>query len=225
MYLYGIQEYISYLSQQIQAYQRKNSLKTNLFFRYPFFWHEIRQKKGYFFHNDKPEITMKRILLIVFSGIFIFSLTAQETKNTIPSVTIRNLEGAQVNTSDFSNDGKPFIISFWATYCKPCVREFNSLTDVYEEWQEETGVKLFAISIDDSRTSNNVLPFVNGKGWEFDFYLDINGDFKRAMNVNLVPHTFICNGNGEIVWQHTSFAEGGELEMLEVIRGLTEQPK
>jgi len=168
---------------------------------------------------------MKRILLIIISGILLTSLHAQKAKSTIPSVTIRNLDGVQVNTADFSNDGKPFIISFWATYCKPCVREFNSLTDVYEEWQEETGVKLFAISIDDSRTSNNVLPFINGKGWEFDFYLDVNSDFKRAMNVNLVPHTFICNGKGEIIWQHTSFAEGGEMEMLEILRGLLIEEK
>ncbi len=163
---------------------------------------------------------MKRIIIALISGLILFSSFAQNSKVTIPSVTIRNLDGEQVNTADFSNDGKPFIISFWATYCKPCIREFNSLSEVYEQWQEETGVKLLAISIDDSRTSNNVLPFVNGKGWEFDFYLDVNGDFKRAMNVNLVPHTFICNGNGEVVWQHTSFAEGGELEMLEIIREL-----
>lgn len=156
-------------------------------------------------------------LLFVSNGI------SQEQVSTIPSVMIRNLDQEQINTADFSNEGKPFIISFWATYCKPCMREFASLAEVYEEWQEETGVKIFAVSVDDSRTSNNVLPLVNGKGWEFDFYLDTNGDFKRAMNVSLIPHTFICNGKGEIVWQHTSFAEGGELEMLNIIRELIEK--
>lgn len=149
--------------------------------------------------------------------------SAQDTQNKLPAVTIRSLDGKQVNTKDLGNDGKPFVISFWATWCKPCVREFTSLAEVYDEWQEETGVKIIAVSVDDSRTSNNVLPFISGKGWEFDFYLDTNGDFKRAMNVNLIPHTFIINGKGEVVWQHTSFSEGGELEMLEIIKGLTEE--
>jgi cytochrome c biogenesis protein CcmG, thiol:disulfide interchange protein DsbE len=160
-------------------------------------------------------------LMIMFLGSG--SLNAQDSKNNLPSVTIRSLDGKQLNTKDFHNEGKPFVISFWATWCKPCVREFTSLADVYDEWQEETGVKIFAVSIDDSRTSQNVLPFISGKGWEFDFFLDTNGDFKRAMNVNLIPHTFIVNGKGEVVWQHTSFSEGGELEMLEVIKGLIEE--
>jgi cytochrome c biogenesis protein CcmG, thiol:disulfide interchange protein DsbE len=166
---------------------------------------------------------MKKIilLLVVVSFFCSYKLIAQETgANRIPTVTIRTLDGTQFSTADLNNDGKPFVISFWATWCKPCVREFTSLSEVYEEWQEETGVKIFAISVDDSRTSQNVMPFISAKGWEFDFFLDVNGDFKRAMNVNLIPHTFILNGNGEVVWQHTSFAEGGELEMLEIIKGL-----
>lgn len=166
---------------------------------------------------------MKTLQFVLFFFVISLSGIAQEAKNTIPPVTIRTLDGKQINTSELNNDGKPFIISFWATYCKPCVREFTSLMDVYNDWQEETGVKIFAISVDDARTSNNVPAFVSGKGWEFDFYLDTNGDFKRAMNVNLIPHTFIVNGKGEVVWQHTSFAEGGELEMLEIIKGLIEE--
>ncbi len=164
-------------------------------------------------------------MLISLLGCFFSLQTAisQETKNKIPSVTIRTLDEKQINTSELNNDGKPFVISFWATWCKPCVREFTSLAEVYEEWQEETGVKIYAVSVDDSRTSKNVLPFVSGKGWEFDFLLDTNGDFKRALNVNLVPHTFILNGKGEIVWQHTSFAEGGELEIIEIIRDLIKE--
>ncbi|HOV11924.1 MAG TPA: TlpA family protein disulfide reductase, partial [Bacteroidales bacterium] len=74
------------------------------------------------------------------------------------------------------------------------------------------------ISIDDSKTSANVSPLVNGKNWDYEVYLDINSDFKRAMNVNLIPHTFVINGNNEIVWQHTSFSQGSELELINIVR-------
>jgi hypothetical protein len=40
------------------------------------------------------------------------------------------------------------------------------------------------------------------------------------MNVNAVPHTFILNGKGEVVWQHTSFSEGAELDVINVVRKL-----
>ncbi len=103
-------------------------------------------------------------------------------------------------------------------WCKPCIRELTTIADVYDDWIDETGVKLYAVSIDDARSSAKVLPTVNGKSWDYEVLLDQNSDFKRAMNVNMIPHTFIINGNGEIVWQHTSFAEGGELEMFEILK-------
>jgi thiol-disulfide isomerase/thioredoxin len=163
---------------------------------------------------------------LLISYIFISNSFSQETEKKeqkltkIPSVDIKTMEGGTFNTSNFSNDGKPIIISFWATWCKPCIKELTTIAEVYDDWKKETGVKLIAISIDDSRRIASVSPLVNGNGWDFEVYIDTNSDFKRAMNVNLIPHTFIINGNGEIVWQHTSFAEGGELELIELIKKL-----
>ncbi len=61
-------------------------------------------------------------------------------------------------------------------------------------------------------------PYVNGRGWEYEILLDPNGDFQRALNVNNVPHTFVFNGNKEIVWQHNSYTEGDEYELYEIIK-------
>ena len=150
---------------------------------------------------------------------FTLSFTS-DNKRSLPTENVKSLDGKIVSTSTFQNDGNPIIISFWATWCKPCVHELNTIAEVYEDWQEETGVKLIAISVDNSRTSGGVMPMVNGKGWEYEVYLDENGDFKRAMGVNVVPHTFLVDGNGNIVWQHTSFTEGSELELIELVRRL-----
>jgi len=166
---------------------------------------------------------MKRIVFItlclLISGV-IFAQNTEKKVKKLPSIVIKTVDGKTINTSELSNNGKPMIISFWALWCKPCQKELAAINEVYEEWQKETGVRLIAVSIDDSRSSANVLPTVNGKGWSYQVLLDVNGDFKRAMNVNQIPHTFIINGNGEIVWQHTSFAEGGELELINLIRKL-----
>jgi thiol-disulfide isomerase/thioredoxin len=163
---------------------------------------------------------MKNLTLlfaIILSGTVMF---AQNDKRSIPSATVKTLNGGNFNTSDFSNDGKPMIINFWATWCSPCKRELNNIAEVYDEWVEETGVKLIAISVDDARNMGKVAPYVNGKGWEYEVYIDPNGDFKRAMNVNNVPHTFLVNGKGEIVWQHNSYSEGDEDELFELTKKL-----
>ena len=153
-------------------------------------------------------------LLILMAGMLSFT----SGNRPLPKVDVKTLDGRVVSTSTFENDGKPIIISFWATWCKPCIHELTTISDVYEDWQDETGVKLIAISVDNSRTSGGVLPLVNGKDWDYEVYLDENKDFQRAMGVNLVPHTFVLNGKGEIVWEHTAFTEGSELELIEVIR-------
>lgn len=147
------------------------------------------------------------------------SLIAQEHKGkTLPEVTVKTITGENFNTLDIDNNGDPIIISFWALWCHPCIKELTTIADVYEDWQDETGVKLYAVSIDDARSTAKVGPLVNGKAWEYEVLLDPNGDFKRAMNVNMIPHTFVLDGNKNIVWQHTSFAEGAELDLIEVIK-------
>lgn len=163
---------------------------------------------------------MKKLILLSVLIVTIFAFTYPNEKRTIPSINVKNLEGKTVNSSDFKNDGKPMIINFWATWCSPCKRELTNIADVYDDWVEETGVKLIAISIDDARNAGKVAPYVNGKGWEYEFYIDDNQDLKRALNVNNVPHTFLVNGKGEIVWQHNSYAEGDEDELYEAVKKL-----
>lgn len=135
----------------------------------------------------------------------------------ISSADVKTLSGEVVNSKTFSNHGKPMVISFWATWCKPCVKELNAYNENYTDWVEETGVRIIAISTDDTRSSSRVAPYVNARGWEFDVFLDENGDFKRAMNVANVPHTFLLDGNGKIVWQHTSYVDGDEEELYQKI--------
>ena len=163
--------------------------------------------------KNKMKKTLISILFILANTICI----AQSKNTTLPSVSIKSVEGKTINTDSFENQGNPIVISFWATWCKPCAKELNAISEVYDDWQEETGVKVIAVSIDDSRNAAKVGPFANGKDWPFEIYIDPNSDLKRALNVNAIPHTFLLNANKEIVWQHTSYLDGDEEELYEEI--------
>ena len=135
----------------------------------------------------------------------------------IPSVEIKNLNGKIINTSEFDNNNNPIIISFWATWCKPCKQELENIHEVYEDWQEETNVKLIAISIDDSRNSAKIKPMVDAKGWEYEVYQDSNREFASKMGVNPIPHTFLLDGNKNIVYDHVTYTDGDEEKLYEKV--------
>ncbi len=168
-----------------------------------------------------------RFIPIILCAIFFMpnNGVAQIAKKDreFPSVDIKMVDGRNFNTSEIANDGKPIIISFWATWCKPCIKELSTIADEYETWQEETGVKLIAISIDDARNMAKVAPFINGQGWDYEVYIDLNGDLKRAMNVNTVPHTFLLNSNKEVVYSHNSYSPGDEAALYEHVLELIEK--
>ena len=159
---------------------------------------------------------MKKLILTI-AVIGIFTTLSLSQNRTLPSVEVKTLNGSNFNIQKIENSGNPIVISFWATWCKPCKKELNAIAEVYEDWQEETGVKLIAISIDDTRSMTKVAPYVNASDWDYDVYLDPNGDLKRAMGISTVPHTFLLNGKNEIIWQHKGYVDGDEDGLLEQI--------
>lgn len=138
----------------------------------------------------------------------------------LPSVMLKTLDGKTIDTSKLNNDGKPFIISFFATWCKPCNRELKAIHEKYADWQEETGVKVVAISIDQAQNINKVKPLVDSEEWEYEVLLDPNSDFSRAMGVRMIPHVFIIDGDGKIAESRSGYTDGGEDHLIEKVREL-----
>ena len=138
----------------------------------------------------------------------------------VPSVTVENSKGEAVNTKSLLDEGTPMIVSFWSTSCKPCIRELDAIYDALPDWLEEVEFRVVAVSTDDSRLLAKAKSFAEGRGWgeEYTLLFDKNQDFMRAMNVSVVPHVFVIDGKGKIVYSHTSYVPGNELELFEAIK-------
>lgn len=138
----------------------------------------------------------------------------------VPNVNIKTLEGKVVNIQDYVGQGKITVMSFWATWCSPCKRELDAINDIYADWQEEYNVELLAITIDDARSMAKVPALVETKGWEYTILADSNEDLKKAMNFQTVPQTFLLDAEGNIIYSHSGYNPGDEIELEDKIAAL-----
>ena len=154
---------------------------------------------------------------------FLFSLAllvSAVAAAQVPSVTVENAKGESFDTSLLLQGGTPMIVSFWSTSCKPCIRELDAIYDALPDWLDEAKFRVVAVSTDDSRLLAKAKSFAEGRGWGEDYLLlfDKNQDFMRAMNVSVVPHVFVLDAKGKIVYSHTSYVPGNELELFEAVK-------
>src|SRR5690625_3964518 len=153
------------------------------------------------------------LMLLLFCSVSLFS------QNDIPSINLKTLDGKNFNSRELALDNKITVVSLWATWCVPCLRELDGISEVYDEWREETDFELIAVSFDDRRSVKRVKPLVNGKAWDYTILLDTNNDFQRALGAATVPYTFLIKDN-QIVYRHSGYSPGSEYELYEKIKEL-----
>lgn len=156
---------------------------------------------------------MKTLITLFLSLTFSSFIFAQDV---LPKMQIETLNGQDISLQSISDNDQLVIVSLWATWCVPCKNELDAISEVYEDWTDETNVKLYAISVDDSRTVKRVKPLVSGKGWEFDVLLDTNSDLKRQLNAPTIPLTLLVKNN-KILYRHSGYTPGSEDELYEKI--------
>ncbi len=158
-------------------------------------------------------------LIIIFSIIMTgwVSLAAQKS---VPSVELKTLDGKNVNIQKILQGDKIVVLSFWATWCKPCQLELDAMADLYEEWQEAYNVEIVAVTIDTQRALPKVLPMVETKGWAYTILSDANQNLKNALNFQTIPQTFLLDASGNIVYEHSGYVPGDEYELEKKIKAL-----
>ncbi|MFK7782528.1 TlpA family protein disulfide reductase [Psychroserpens sp.] len=157
---------------------------------------------------------------IIFFLTLISLSFASYSQHELPNVDLTSIEGKSVTLKNETNKDGITIVSLWATWCVPCLKELDAINEVYVDWQEETNVELIAVSVDDSRTVGRVKSLVNGKDWDYKVLLDKNNDLKRALNASSIPLTILVKDN-KIVYEHSGYSPGAETELFEKIKELS----
>ena len=156
------------------------------------------------------QVLMKRVLFFLILSI---SLSAYSQKS-IPNISLSDFEGEKTKIFEAIDENQITVISLWATWCVPCIKELDAINEVYEDWKDELDFNLLAVSVDDSRSVRRAKALVNGKSWPYEIYLDTNQDFKRALGTSFIPQTLIVKSK-KILYQHTGYQPGDEDYLFE----------
>ena len=162
-----------------------------------------------------------RNTFIVLASAALLTLISFRPQDSMPSVTVKDMDGNSVNFNTVADSGKITVVSFWATWCTPCIKELEAIHEKYEDCTKTYNMNLVAVSIDDARNSKKVKPKVLGYGWNYEILIDENMDLARAMNVNNPPMTFIYDTAGELVYSHQGYTPGAEDELEAKLKEIT----
>jgi len=158
---------------------------------------------------------MKRILL----ALLLLSVGLGAAAQRIPSVTLQDGASKAVTTASLVDGKTPFVVSIWMTTCKPCLKELDILAEELLFWEASFPLRIYAVSMDDSRSMKRAVAMAQGRDWEgITALFDVNADLRRALNVSSVPQVFVYDKDGNLFYTHIGYRPGDEQELLDQVK-------
>ena len=125
-----------------------------------------------------------------------------------PSFSRPSINGGAALSSE-ATKGKVLVVDFWATYCKPCEKEFPKLQALADA--HKGAVVVYALSEDDA--PEGIAAFVKKTGVKFPIGWDDGNSISQRYKLDKMPTSYIVDKKGIIRFVHGGYGEGEELAM------------
>lgn len=156
---------------------------------------------------------MKSRLAIIVALLFSLSLGAQ----TLPDLKLEDASGKTVGTLSLIDGKSPFVITFWASWCKPCLRELAALEDAAPDWKGKHPLRIYAVNVDDSRGLSAAKALSASNDWPVTVLFDTKQHLKQAFKISSIPQVFVFDKDGKQVWTHMGYVPGAEETLLQKV--------
>lgn len=201
-----------FIKRFINQFTTNTAVQTNPYKKKNIFC--VRKPKNRRLHAQ-TYITMAKLITIF---VLFLMLQLGAMAQLIPNIKLTTIDGTNFQTQTLNEiSGKPVVLSFWATWCIPCLNELSAINDNLDEWKKDSKFEFYAIAQDDSRTAKKVPALVSGKGWDFNVLLDKNQDLKRELNIMNIPYTMVIK-DGKIIYRQTGYVAGNENDLYKIIK-------
>lgn len=131
-------------------------------------------------------------------------LLATQKNTPAYKFSLPDIGGSNVSLEEFR--GSVAVVSFWATWCLPCIFELDELQKAYERYGDDPALRIVAVSIDTQK--EKVGRFVEGRGYRFRVLLS-NGTVEVPYQTQPIPKLYVIDPHGNIRFERRGFAANG----------------
>lgn len=164
-----------------------------------------------------PLISLVGLLALAWPATAAEEAAATE-RPSVADFSLETLDGKRVKLGDYA--GKPVVISFWASWCKPCKQELPFLDGFASKYAEQ-GLVVLAVNTDGPRTMAEVRRFVKRKKLAMPQLLDKDGSLLQKLNPRgVMPFTLYLDRSHHIAQTADSFTAGDEVKIEAAIQRL-----
>jgi len=149
-------------------------------------------------------------LLVLLYVLFLGACSSAREKSFFDQLELKTMEGKILTVDDL--EGKPAFINFWATWCKPCLQEMPSIENAKNILEKE-GYQFIAVSNEDQ---DRIQGFIDRYDYTFEFAQFAVG--LETLNIYSLPTSYIVDGQGDLVYQHTGARFWDSEENLTIFR-------
>lgn len=153
--------------------------------------------------------------------VLIISNLSAEKQTRFPKVSGETFDGETINLSDIKN-AKAIVVSFWASWCKPCVKELKKIDEFYRNYRD-SGLVVVAINEDAIRTKQKAEQMVKSNKYSFLVLHDKDGYIKRTSGVIELPTTFLLDSELNVIYKRIGYKPGDEVILLDKIKKILYQ--
>ena len=119
-----------------------------------------------------------KFIYTLFFLAILFSCKKNEVKNVVEVTSVKSYTYNELKPLLEKNDGKTYVINFWATWCAPCVKELPYFEKLREEYIDKD-VEVILVSLDfPKQIDKRLIPFINKKQLKSNVIVlnDVNED-------------------------------------------------
>lgn len=148
------------------------------------------------------------VLLLAAGWAMVASPPARAAGFPAPDWTLPTHDGGEVSLHARLAEG-PVVVSFWATWCLPCLKEMPRLNELATEFAGQA--TFIAVNVDNSRSVAKVAPLVRSRNWSaLVIALDTAGSLQQTLQVASPPYLILYDAQGREAYRHEGYKQGDE---------------